>query len=173
MTPGTPNHERAFAARPRVLAAWKELSAAVQEPMDLRRYELATLAAAVELRSTYCVLAHGRVLVDRGFLDEATLAAAVADHRTADLSEVDVAVMDLARLVARDPTAVGDADLAPLREHGLTDDEILDVVLTAAIRCFFSTTLDATQTPADASLAAAFPPAVRDALTVGRPPATR
>jgi hypothetical protein len=32
--------------------------------MDLRRYELATLAAARRLRSSYCCLAHGRVLAE-------------------------------------------------------------------------------------------------------------
>lgn len=167
-----PNYEQAFAGRPAVYAAWRQLCDAVQASMDVRRYELATFAAARELRSTYCCMAHGRVLLDR-FLDEGTLAAAAADHRTADLSEVDVAVMDLAALVARDATAVRASDLDRLRDLGLTDDEILDVILTAAIRCFFSTVLDATATPADASLAAAFPEHLRDALTLGRQPAPR
>jgi hypothetical protein len=33
--------------------------------MDLRRYELATLAAAMRLRSSYCALAHGKELAER------------------------------------------------------------------------------------------------------------
>jgi hypothetical protein len=33
--------------------------------MDHRRYELATLAAARRLRSSYCMLAHGSVVLDR------------------------------------------------------------------------------------------------------------
>jgi hypothetical protein len=33
--------------------------------MDLRRYELATSAAARRLRSTYCVMAHGSVPLDQ------------------------------------------------------------------------------------------------------------
>jgi alkylhydroperoxidase family enzyme len=37
--------------------------------MDPRRYELATLAAALELRSSYCALAHGKVLADAEVLD--------------------------------------------------------------------------------------------------------
>ena len=40
------NFERAFAARPEVYAAWAELNGAIKAGMDLRRYELATLAAA-------------------------------------------------------------------------------------------------------------------------------
>ena len=40
------NYERAFAERPEVYAAWQQLNAAIKANMDLRRYELATLAAA-------------------------------------------------------------------------------------------------------------------------------
>ena len=42
--------------------------------MDTRRYELATLAAARELRSSYCSLAHGKILAER-FLDRRWCAA--------------------------------------------------------------------------------------------------
>jgi hypothetical protein len=54
-----------------VLLAWKQLNGAVKGGMDLRRYELATLAAATQLRSSYCTLAYGSVLMDRFRLDPA------------------------------------------------------------------------------------------------------
>ena len=54
--------------------AWRALKTAVAGGMDLRRYELATLAAARELRSTYCTAAHGSILADR-FLDADTVRA--------------------------------------------------------------------------------------------------
>ena len=38
--------------------------------MDLRRYELATLAAATALKSSYCCLAHGQVLADKFYTSE-------------------------------------------------------------------------------------------------------
>src|ERR1700744_1820672 len=76
-----PNLVRAFSLRPEVYFAWKQLNGAVKGGMDLRRYELATLAAASRLRSSYCTLAHGSVLMDRGFLDPDAVSAAVADHR--------------------------------------------------------------------------------------------
>src|SRR5436190_1053073 len=41
-----PNFTRAFSERPDVYAAWRQLNGAVKANMDLRRYELATLAAA-------------------------------------------------------------------------------------------------------------------------------
>ena len=59
-----PNYTRLFAHRPSVYAAWRQLVTAVAANMDDRRYELATLAAARKLRSSYCMLAHGKVLTD-------------------------------------------------------------------------------------------------------------
>jgi uncharacterized peroxidase-related enzyme len=133
--------------------------------MDLRRYELATLAAAKRLRSSYCCLAHGTVLVER--FGEPVRDIAV-DHRAAGLDEVDVAVMDLAEKVVEDATAVTDADLQRLRDLGLSDADIMDVVLAAAVRCFYSKTLDALGVLPDAKYNA-MDPELRDALVVGRP----
>ena len=138
-----PNFTRAFSLRPEVYGAWKQLNGAIKGGMDLRRYELATIAAATRLRSSYCTLAHGSVLMDRGFLGPDAVRAVVADHRGAGLDETDVAVMDLASKVVSDATSVEQADIERLRSLGLSDQDILDVVLTAAVRCFFSKVLDA------------------------------
>jgi uncharacterized peroxidase-related enzyme len=161
-----PNFTRAFSGRPEVYVAWRQLNGAIKSGMDLRRYELATLAAARRLRSSYCTLAHGSVLIDR-FMAPETVRAVVADHRTAELSATDVAVMDLADKVADDATAVQQADIDHLRSLGLSDTDIVDVVLAAAARCFFSKTLDALGVEPDAKYAA-LDPALRAALTVGR-----
>jgi alkylhydroperoxidase family enzyme len=133
--------------------------------MDLRRYELATLAAARRLRSSYCCLAHGTVLIEQ--FNEPVLDIAL-DHRAAGLDEVDVAVMDLAERVVDDATSIGDADLQPLRELGLSETEIMDVVLAAAARCFFSKTLDGIGVRPDARYGE-LEPRLREALVVGRP----
>jgi uncharacterized peroxidase-related enzyme len=135
--------------------------------MDLRRYELTTVAAARELRSSYCMLAHGSVLADQ-FLAPDAVRAVVEDHRAAGLDPVDVAVMDLAEKVARDATTVTEADIQRLRSVGLSDAEILDVVLAAAARCFFSKALDGVGARPDGRFAQ-LEPELRDALTVGRP----
>jgi alkylhydroperoxidase family enzyme len=80
----TANYERAFEAHPEVYAAWQQLNGAIKEGMDLRRYELATLAAAKRLRSSYCCLAHGTVLMER--FGESVREIAL-DHRAAGLDE--------------------------------------------------------------------------------------
>jgi alkylhydroperoxidase family enzyme len=160
------NYERAFEPRPEVYAAWVQLNTSIKASMDLRRYELATLAAAQRLRSSYCSLAHGKVLVEQ--FDEPVLA--ILRDRAEALSEVDVAVMELAEQVVDDATAT-DAACARLRELGLTDVEVMDVVLAASARCFFSKALDGLAVRPDASFAG-LEAELRDALVVGRPIAT-
>jgi uncharacterized peroxidase-related enzyme len=162
-----PNFTQAFSLRPDVYAAWRQLNGAIKGGMDLRRYELATVAAARRLRSSYCMLAHGSVLADR-FLAPETVRALVADPGTAGLDAVDVAVMDLAEKVVDDATPITQQDIDGLRSLGLTDVEILDVILAAAARCFFSKVLDGLGASPDNEFNA-LEPSLRDALTVGRP----
>lgn len=159
------NSERAFEERPEVLAAWQQLIGAIKDGMDLRRYELVTLAAARRLRSSYCSLAHGTVLHER--FGEPVREIAL-DRRTAGLSDVDVAVMDLAERVVDDAASIGEEDLQPPRDLGLTDTEIMDVVLAAAARCFFSKALDPVGVRPDVTYAD-MDPELLDVLVVGRP----
>ena len=135
--------------------------------MDTRRYELVSLAAARRLRSSYCSLAHGSVLLD-GHLEPGELRSVFDDHRGAGLDDSDVAVMDLADKVAADATSVTEADVQRLRSLGLDDGEIFEVVVAAAVRCFFAKTLDGLGVQPDAKYTA-LDPQVRETLTVGRP----
>jgi uncharacterized peroxidase-related enzyme len=150
-----------------VYAAWRQLNGAIKAGMDERRYELATIAAARRLRSSYCMLAHGRILANR-FMDAEALRTIVSGGESDALDPVDVAVMDVADKVAADATSVTRADIDRLRGLGLSDADILDVVAAAAARCFFSTVLDALGVEPDAAFNA-LEPGLRDALTVGRP----
>ena len=159
------NLERAFEPRPEVFDAWVQLNTSIKATMDFRRYELVTFAAARRLKSSYCCLAHGSVLLEK--LGEPLLEIAL-DHHAAGLSEVDVAVMDFAEKVVDDATSIDDADRRRLRGLGLTDTDILDVVLAATARCFFSKTLDAVGALPDASYNE-LDPKLRAVLVVGRP----
>jgi alkylhydroperoxidase family enzyme len=159
------NMEKVFALRPDVLRAWQGLNESIKATADLRRHELATLAAARRLRSSYCCLAHGKVLAEQ-FYDYETV-----PRLPEGLDDADRAVMAFAGRVVDDATSITQVDVDELRGHGLTDAEIVDVVLAAAARCFFSKTLDALGAQPDAAYAE-LPAAMRDALTVGRPIAT-
>jgi uncharacterized peroxidase-related enzyme len=161
------NLARAFSHAPEVMDSWGGLILSIRGRMDRRRYELATLAAAEELRSSYCMLAHGGVLASQ-FYDEQRVVQIVADRSSADLDETDRAVMDLAAKVAADATSVSPEDVDRLKRLGLSDGEIFDVVATSAARAFFTKVIDGLgfqPDPAYAELA----PDLRDALVVGRP----
>ena len=161
------NFAKAFSAAPDIYAAWVQLNSTIKARMDLRRYELATIAAARRLRSTYCAHAHGSVLLGQ-FLDAETLRAAMEDHHQAGLDPVEVAVMDYADKIADDATCVTEADVEQLRAHGLTDAEIVDVAAAASARCFFSKMLDGLGVQADARYRD-LDPELSAALTLGRP----
>ncbi len=47
------NYTHLFSLRPEVLTAWRNLQDSIRRNMRLRRYELATLAAALEMKCTY------------------------------------------------------------------------------------------------------------------------
>ena len=160
------NYQRAFAAAGRsdVLEAWGGLRDAVSSRMDARRYELVTLAAARRLRSSYCSLAHGKVLLELG----EPVREIARDRRAAGLDEVDVAIMDFAERVVDDAASITDRDRQRLRDLGLSDAEIMDVSLAAAARCFFSKTLDAIGVLPDAHFQE-LEPELREVLVVGRP----
>ena len=159
------NLEKAFALRPDVFVAWQQLNGAIKATADLRRYELATLAAARRLRSSYCCLAHGKVLAEQFYDVEAV------PKLPDGLDDADRAIMTFAERVVDDATSITQADVDELRAHGLSDAEVCDVVLAAAARCFFSKTLDALGVQPDASYGE-LDPAFTEPLTVGRPIAT-
>jgi alkylhydroperoxidase family enzyme len=130
-----------------------------------RRYEIATFAAAKALRSSYCSLAHGKILADK-FMPAEEVASLVTEPAS---DPVDRAVMEFARKVAVAADQVTQGDVDQLRELGLSDTDVLDVCLAAAARCFFSKTLDATGTTADPEYKDLLPPELVEVLTVGRP----
>jgi uncharacterized peroxidase-related enzyme len=161
-----PNFVTTFALRPEVYLAWKQLVTAIHSSMDARRYELATVGAAAALRSSYCTLAHGRTLA--GLMPPEGVVQLLTDREAAPVDDGERAVIAFAEKVALDADRIEQTDIDGLRSHGLTDEEIFDVVLTAAARCFFSKTLDATGTAPDAAFQE-LEPRLRAVLTVGRP----
>jgi uncharacterized peroxidase-related enzyme len=157
------NFLKVFSHRPQVYRAWEQLNAAIKAEMDPVRYEVATIAAARALHSSYCALAHGSVLA--GQRDEPTVISIATD---ADDDPVRTAVADLGRRVAEAPSEITEADLTTLRGLGFDDADLLDVILAAGARCFFSSVLEAAGAEPDPAYAKLSPP-MREALTVGRP----
>lgn len=158
-----PSHTRVMANNPHAVRAFEQLIRASLRTMDLRRYELVTLAAAGALGSRACRLAHGNKSLK--VFSEEELTRIARDYRDAGLSEVEVAIMEYAERLSGDSRTMTDADTLRLRELGLTDDEIVDITLAAAARNFYSRALHALAVPVDV------PPGLsaglREALLVG------
>lgn len=165
-----PNYAGAFSTRPDVAQAWNTLNGTIRNGMERRRFEIATIAAARALRSTYCTAAHSAFLRDVCG-DEATMLAIAADPSGASLNPEDRAVYAFAGKVAAAADTVGQADVDGLRAAGLSDADIADVVFAAAARSFFTRVLDALGARLDPQTADTFPPRARASMVVGRPAA--
>lgn len=164
-----PNYAKVFSDRPDIMNLWADLLAGIREHIEPRRFELATFAAARALGSSYCALAHGSVLQSRFLSTEETRALAEGDAST--LPESEAAMMELARKVAVDASSVTRQDVDRLRSAGFSENEIFDVVATAAARAFFAKLVDALGAEPDSSFAE-LDADLRGPLTVGRPIST-
>jgi uncharacterized peroxidase-related enzyme len=162
-----PNYAAAFSPRPAVAQAWNTLNATIRDGMDRRQFEIATIAAARALHSTYCTAAHSKFLRDV-CADEATMLSIATEPSGAGLSAQDRAVYDFAAKVASDAASIEQADVDQLRAVGLTDADIADVVFAAAARSFFTRVLDGLGAQLDVQTAQTFSPGIRQAMIVGR-----
>ena len=161
-----PNYVKTFSLHPEVYEAWNKLIGAIRSKMRMRRYELVTLAAAMELECTYCMLAHGAIL-RKNFFDKDQLIAIVKDFRNAGLPAEEVALMDFAQKVIACAHQINEEDIEALRKYGLSDEEIFDVTLACTARSFFSKTLDALDAKPD-EVYAALEPELVEVLALGR-----
>ena len=164
-----PNYAKSFSHRPEVMARWGRLLAEIRRPLDDRTFELATFAAAVELKHTSCSLAHGKALLP--FFSKEQVRAIAEQGGLDFLSAAEQEIVRFARQVARDASAVTQADVQRLKDTGLDDGAIFDIAAAAAGRAFFTKVLDAVGSMPDAAfgrLDADF----RVPLTVGHPIST-
>ena len=80
----------------------------------------------------YCVVAHGALL--RIYEKNPLVADQVAvNHRKADITPRQRAMLDFAVKVTSESHLVGDADFAALREHGFSDDDAWDIAAITAL----------------------------------------
>lgn len=161
-----PNYAKVFSHRPEVLARWGRLLAEIHRPMDKRRFELITFAAAHALGNSACTLAHGKALTEFFSTEEILAIAEPGDCE--DLSAAEHEMMTFSRKIARDAASVDQRDIDALRRHGISDMEIFDIVATAAGRAFFTKILDGLGVLADAAWLN-MDEGFRRSLTVGRP----
>jgi len=95
--------------------------------------EMIIVATSAANQCLYCVVAHGAIL--RIYEKKPLVADQIAvNHRKADITPRQRAMLDFAMKVCTASQQVDDADFAALREHGLDDEDAWDI---AAITAFF------------------------------------
>jgi len=162
-----PDYAKVFCHRPEVMDRWGRLLAEVKRPMDRRRLEMITFAAAHELRHSSCSLAHGAALAE--LIGPEAVIAIAKGVACEQVSEAEWAMISFARHVARDASGITSGEVAALRsKHGFSDAEIFDIAAIAAARSFFTKVLDALGSEPDQPFFE-MDEALRRELTVGRP----
>ena len=95
--------------------------------------EMIIVATSGANQCLYCVVAHGAIL--RVYEKQPLIADQIAvNHRKADITPRQRAMLDFALKVTRTSHEIGDPDFATLRTHGFDDEDIWDI---AAISAFF------------------------------------
>jgi alkylhydroperoxidase family enzyme len=165
------NTAHAWAYQPKahdaLAALWTR--AATRAGLTFRQRGILVSATAGALGDPHCSLAWGTRLA--GEVDDAT-AAAVLRGDDAGLDVADRALARWARTLARDPNTTQPADVQALRDAGFDEGQIAALTLYVALRIAFSTVNDALGARPNRELIEAAPPAVRTAVSYGRPPAT-
>ncbi len=133
-----PNVFRAYSYRPERLSAWFNHYKQLHEPtenLDAAEREMIAVAVSMANGCLYCLVAHGAAL--REALGDPILADRITlDYRRAGLDERRTAILDYATKVTENPLDCVPEDLTRLREHGLTEQEVWDVVEIAAMYNF-------------------------------------
>jgi len=95
--------------------------------------EMIIVATSGANNCLYCVVAHGAIL--RVYEKKPLIADQVAvNHRKADITPRQKAMLDFALKVTRASHEIGEADFEVLRGHGFDDEDIWDI---AGISAFF------------------------------------
>ena len=130
-----PNVFLAFAHRPaefRAFFAYHDALLLRESGLSKGDKEMIIVATSGINRCLYCVVAHGALL--RIYEKSPLVADQVAvNHRKADITPRQRAMLDFAVKVTSESHLVGDADFAALREHGFSDDDAWDIAGIAAL----------------------------------------
>jgi uncharacterized peroxidase-related enzyme len=132
-----PNVFLALAHRPEEFRAFFAYhDALMDKPGGLSKAEreMIVVATSGANHCQYCVVAHGAILRIRAKNPRVADQVAI-NHRKADITPRQRAMLDFAMKVALESHEVEDDDLAAVRKYGFADEDIWDI---AAIAAFFA-----------------------------------
>ena len=133
----TPNVFLAYAWRPehfRAFFGYYDTLMRGDSGLSRAERELIALAVSAANECLYCTVAHAAAL--RVLSKNAVIADQVtANHRHADLTPREKALVEFAVRLTREPATVGHSDVEALKAHGLSDADVWDA---GAIAAFFN-----------------------------------
>ena len=145
-----PNIFKSMATRPSLLRSnWDMFRATILQgylPRTLK--EMVGVLISQMNGSEYAMRVHMHGLSALGMSEE-VLQALVRDYSTCPLPEREKQVLRFGLLCATDPLSITDADYAALRGHDLNDEEIFEIVATAALFSSINAYTDSAGVPID------------------------
>ena len=131
-----PNVFLALAHRPaewRAFMAYHDALLLKDSGLSKGEKEMIIVTTSAANHCLYCVVAHGAIL--RVYEKKPLIADQLAvNHRKADITPRQRAMLDFAMKVCQDSAAVDEADFRALHAHGFDDEDIWDI---GAITAFF------------------------------------
>ncbi|HEX5391477.1 MAG TPA: peroxidase-related enzyme [Burkholderiaceae bacterium] len=130
-----PNVFLALARRPdefRAFLAYHDALLLRESGLSKGEREMIIVATSGANHCLYCVVAHGAIL--RVYEKAPLLADQLAvNHRKADITPRQRAMLDFAMKVCLASAEIGEADYAALHEHGFSDEDIWDITSITAL----------------------------------------
>jgi uncharacterized peroxidase-related enzyme len=129
-----PNVFRASSLRPEQLRGFIALYDSIMEAdsgLTKAEREMIAVAVSAENHCFYCLVSHGAILRIRS--KDAVLADTIAaNYRAANLTPRQRAMLDFAVKITLASHTCDDADIDGLRRQGFSDEDIMDIIQTAA-----------------------------------------
>jgi uncharacterized peroxidase-related enzyme len=129
-----PNVYRAYTLRPQQLRGFMALYDSIMmgdSGLSKAEREMIAVAVSAQNHCFYCLTSHGAVLRVRS--KDAVLSDTIAaNYRAADLAPRQRAMLDFAVKITRASDTCSDEDIDALRGHGFSDEDIMDIIQTAA-----------------------------------------
>ncbi len=130
-----PNVLRVWALRPEHMLRWRKyMDELLKGPSGLSEAQREMIGVVVSTanRCHYCITSHSAVLRELTG-DPMLVDRLVSNYRHAPLPARERAMLDLATKVTEEAYRCGEADLDRLRELEFSDEDIMDIVETAAM----------------------------------------
>jgi uncharacterized peroxidase-related enzyme len=130
-----PNVFLGFARRPdefRAFFAYHDALLLRESGLSKGEKEMIIVATSAANQCLYCVVAHGAIL---RIVEKAPMVAdqLATNHRKADVTPRQKAMLDFAMKVCLRSAELDDADFSALREHGFSDDDAWDIAAITAL----------------------------------------